>query len=59
MAFFKTGPLAWNGLLAMYVPVITYFIWLSVMSFFTIRAASGTGVPAAAMPTFDHTPVAA
>jgi hypothetical protein len=59
MAFFKTGPLAWNGLLALYVPVVTYFIWLSVMSFYTIKAAAHPSAPAPPLPTFEQTPVPA
>jgi hypothetical protein len=38
MAFFKTGPFAWSGVLAFYVPVIAFFIWLAVMTALSIRA---------------------
>ena len=26
--FFKTGPMAWNGLIAFYIPVFIFFIWV-------------------------------
>jgi hypothetical protein len=37
MAFFKTGPFAWNGVMALYVPVGVFFIWLAVLTFNTIK----------------------
>lgn len=36
--FFKTGPFAWNGLLAFYVVVIAFFIWLATMSTCAFRS---------------------
>jgi hypothetical protein len=35
--FFKTGPLAWNGLLTWYTVVVGFFIWLVVMMWATLR----------------------
>lgn len=32
IVFFKTGPLAWNGVLAFWVPIIDFFIWMIVMT---------------------------
>jgi hypothetical protein len=37
MAFFKTGIMAWNGLLALYIPVGIFFVWLAVMTWYTIK----------------------
>jgi len=37
MAFFKTGPFAWNGLMALYVPVGIFFVWLAVLTTYTIK----------------------
>lgn len=40
LIFFKTGPLAWNGVLALYVPLGAYFAWeltMSVLFFGAIR----------------------
>ena len=36
--FFKTGPLAWNGILSFWVPVAVFVAWFAVM-FWVIRAA--------------------
>lgn len=37
---FKTGPFAWNGLLAFYIPVIAFFLWLVIMSYYGLRAVA-------------------
>jgi hypothetical protein len=36
--FFKTGPLAFNGLLALWVPLGVFGIWIVVMTMLVIRA---------------------
>ncbi|MCX2930051.1 hypothetical protein ORI20_07190 [Mycobacterium sp. CVI_P3] len=36
--FFKSGPLAWNGLFGFYLPFVTFWIWFFVMTY-TIRKA--------------------
>lgn len=36
--FFKTGPFAWNGLLAFYVVVIAFFIWLTAITSCAFRS---------------------
>jgi hypothetical protein len=36
---FKTGPFAWNGLIAFYIPVITFFAWLMLMSGYGFKAS--------------------
>jgi hypothetical protein len=38
LAFFQHGAFAWNGLLAFYVPVAAFFIWLVVMTVLTLRS---------------------
>lgn len=38
IVFFKAGPFAWDGLLAFWVPLIDFFIWMLVMCFFLFRA---------------------
>lgn len=44
--FFKTGPLAWNGLLSFWIPVVVFVAWFGVM-FWAIRASLGGPAPAA------------
>jgi hypothetical protein len=36
--FFKTGPLAWNGLVAFYIPVAVFVVWLVLNSWQLARA---------------------
>jgi hypothetical protein len=36
--FFKTGPLAWNGIFAWWVPLCVYFCWFVVMVVLLLRA---------------------
>jgi hypothetical protein len=38
VALFVTGPLAWNGLFAWWIPLTTFFSWSGCMIFLTIRA---------------------
>ena len=35
---FKTGPFAWNGIIAFYIPVVAFFAWLMIMSFYGSRS---------------------
>lgn len=36
--FFRTGPFAWNGLLAFWVAASAFFAWLLVMTWLVLRA---------------------
>lgn len=36
--FFKTGPFAWNGLIAIYIPAVVYVIWTVFTCVYTARA---------------------
>jgi hypothetical protein len=36
--FFKTGPLAWNGVVGFWIPVFAYFGWVVVTTIMTARA---------------------
>jgi hypothetical protein len=38
MVFFKTGPFAWNGLLAFWLPLVAFGIWFNVMIFALLKA---------------------
>ena len=35
---FKTGPLAYNGLLALWIPLTVFAIWVATMSVLSVRA---------------------
>jgi hypothetical protein len=37
MEYFKTGPFAWNGIMALYIPVAVFFVWLTVITVETIK----------------------
>lgn len=39
MIFFKTGPIAWNGVLALYWPAFVFFVWICIMSTMTVKAS--------------------
>ena len=36
--FFKTGPFAWNGLLAFWLPAVVFFAWLIIMAVMLLKA---------------------
>jgi hypothetical protein len=36
--FFKSGPLAWNGVFAWWVPLSVYFCWFVLMVVLLLRA---------------------
>ena len=36
--FFKTGPLAWNGLLSWWLPVLVFAVWLVVVTVYLLKA---------------------
>lgn len=38
ITFFKNGPFAWNGLFALYIPLLIFLVWLTVMTILTLRA---------------------
>ncbi|MBT8341429.1 MAG: hypothetical protein HKP58_02815 [Desulfatitalea sp.] len=38
MIFFKSGPAAWNGVLAVYWPAFVFFTWLCIMSSQMVKA---------------------
>lgn len=39
VAFFKIGPFAWNGVMAFYVPLTVFFVWLVGMTVLMLRVA--------------------
>ena len=59
MLFFKTGAFAYNGLIAMYVPLAVFFIWIVVMTVAGLRAlraleAAPSESPPLAAPLRSH-----
>jgi hypothetical protein len=38
--FFKTGPFAYNGLMAIYVPAAIFFVWYGVMTVLMLKTSS-------------------
>jgi hypothetical protein len=49
MAFFKVGPFAWDGIMAFYIPLTVFFVWLVGMTVVMFRlAASADAHPAPA-----------
>jgi hypothetical protein len=54
LAFFQTGPFAWNGLFAFFVPATAFFVWLIGMTLLTVQSinrelAVSAPAPAAAL----------
>lgn len=43
MIFFKTGPLAFNGIFAIWIPLGIFFVWIVVMTALTIQAINRQG----------------
>jgi hypothetical protein len=37
--WFKDGPFAWHGVIAMYLPFIAFFLWIGTMSYLMIKIA--------------------
>lgn len=55
VAFFKTGPFTWHGLIGFWIPLISYAAWFLIMCF-ALRAAiraEALGEPAAGRPGSD------
>jgi hypothetical protein len=40
MGLFKTGPLAYNGLLAFWLVAVDFFVWMVVMSIVVMKVIS-------------------
>jgi hypothetical protein len=50
MAFFKVGPFAWDGIMAFYIPLTVFFVWLVGMTVVMFRLGSERHV------TGEHVP---
>ncbi|HTK64007.1 MAG TPA: hypothetical protein VL595_16585 [Pseudonocardia sp.] len=54
MAFFKTGPMSYNGVIAFYIPTFIFFVWVAGMTVALLRIApdhATTGNAPRAVPT--------
>ena len=52
--FFKDGPLAWNGIIGLGIPMIFFFSWIMMLSYYLIRHVrrdTGVAVTRPAAPT--------
>lgn len=38
MIFFKSGPLAWNGIFIFWIPFTAFFLWLIIMPWLLLKA---------------------
>jgi hypothetical protein len=38
IVFFHDGPLAWNGVIGFWVPVVAFFIWIVAVAVVVMRA---------------------
>jgi hypothetical protein len=47
IAFFKAGPFAWNGVIAFYVPLTVFFVWLVAITVVMLRATTRSRSPQA------------
>ncbi len=47
IAFFKTGPFAWDGVVGFYLPTAGFCVWLLVMTLVLFRTIRGSDAPVA------------
>jgi hypothetical protein len=40
LAFFKTGPFAWDGVAGWWIPLFDFFSWMIIMIIYTVRAVN-------------------
>jgi len=51
IAFFKTGPFAYNGILSVYIPLAVFFVWIVVMTRLMLKAITVEQARLAAAPS--------
>jgi hypothetical protein len=44
IVFFKVGPLAWNGVFALYLPLAMFALWFNVVTYWVARATNGESI---------------
>jgi len=48
---FKSGPIAWNGILAFWIPAAVYTVWMCLLTWLLLRAADTPDRPPSIAPT--------
>jgi hypothetical protein len=54
VVFFKSGPFAYNGIMTWWLPTLSFFTWMAVMTGLTIRAIGRQPEPATRSPRDDR-----
>lgn len=48
---FKTGPIAWNGILSFWIPAAVYTVWMCLLTWLLLRAANTSDLRPSVAPT--------
>ena len=56
IVFFKVGPLAWNGVFALYLPLTMFAVWFNVVTYWIARAIKSESVELASDPGIASRP---
>lgn len=56
IVFFKVGPLAWNGVFALYLPLTMFALWFNVVTYWVARAIKSESVELASDPGIPGRP---
>jgi hypothetical protein len=56
IVFFKVGPLAWNGVFALYLPLTMFALWFNVVTYWVAKAIKSESVEFASGPSIPGRP---
>jgi hypothetical protein len=56
IVFFKVGPLAWNGVFALYLPLVMFALWFNVVTYWIARAMRSESVELVSDPGIPGRP---
>ena len=56
IVFFKVGPLAWNGVFALYLPLAMFALWFNVVTYWIAKAIKSESVELASGPAIPGRP---